>query len=225
MLLNAVLASALIAFVGLTAISAELALTRAAQARISARYLAVAAARGDDAVQTKAARFMQAGGIPSPLPTMSPLPPACAGGASPCVYRTTASAQWIGNLNGARGTCATADTNCVPSVQNNAAIDEGRLVARITAQVIAPDGAIVAARSHNLVLRTFLVSPYAAAVAQSDGDSGGVSSGADPCASAPPPDTVIHAVYRNERTGACANADRLATGEYRIPGTGTGWSP
>lgn len=216
-------------------------MTRMTILRLSQSALASGYQRAAAALQQRLTAEIITNGFPSPLPSFTPLPPACAGSAQPCRYRTGAT---IALTQPAAETFAAAcnpyASNCAANEEANTYVDEHRLSARITVTVTAPDGTLIAARAGGVILRTFSVPPYVAIAGSRDGsfdgfmtarapgDDGGVLPATpDPCAAASASsDTVVRVAYRNAVTNACSNGSAWRDGSYSVDGgSPAGWSP
>jgi hypothetical protein len=99
---------------------------------------------------------------------------------------------------------------CATYEQENDAVSEGRVDAAIAAQAVGPDGAVLAARAHNVAFRTMRVAPFATLAGQSDATSAEGTSPGDDAGAAPfgaTPGTLIDVRYRNAVTGATMPAN------------------
>ncbi|HET9393049.1 MAG TPA: hypothetical protein VFO29_06000 [Candidatus Rubrimentiphilum sp.] len=209
MLVNALVCVALIALAATTILSAGLVTTRVSVHRLAQTYLSQGYQRAVDTLETNIAAYAQAGSIPSPLPTFTPLPPLCADANPPCAFTSTAT------ITLSRGN-ATASNQ-----EANAYVAEDRLAAHISVAVRAPDGTLLATRDNDLTLRTMLSPPYVAIAGARDatfddvafgnlvGDDGGKPPAtANPCAAGAAgssDDTVVRVAYKNAQTGACTD--------------------
>ena len=241
MLANALFYVALIALAASTLLSAGAAMTRMTILRLSQSALASGYQRAASTLQLRLSSEIATHGFPSPLPSFTPLPQACAGGVSACDYTTSAT---IALTQAAPETfapaCDPSSSNCASNEEANAYVGERRLSARITVTVNARDGTILAARAGDVVLRTFSVPPYVTiagsrdgsfdeyAAARAPGDDGGtLPATPDPCATAAPAnDTAVRVAYRNAVTNACSDGSAWRDGSYSIDGgSASGWSP
>jgi hypothetical protein len=239
-LANALFYVALIAMAASTLLSAGAAMTRVTILRLSQSALNSGYQRAAAALQQRLATEIAARGFPSPLPSFTPLPQACAGGSAACTYKTGAT---IALTQPAPETfaaaCNPSSSNCATNEEANVYVDEHRLSARITVSVSGPDGTVLVARSADVVLRTFSIPPYVAIAGSRDGsfdsfatdrapgdDSGALPATPDPCASAAPAsDTVVRVAYRNAVTNACIDGSAWRDGSYSVDGSAAGWSP
>lgn len=231
---------ALIALVAATILSAGLAMTRMTIERAIQPYIASGLQTATASLQQTIASDMQNGGVPSPAPSFTPIPAACADAA--CTYKTaeTITLTQSPPASPARE-CDATQTNCAPNVQTNPYVAEGRVTALVTVVVTGPGGAAVASRSASVVLRTFAVPPYAAIAGSREGTFddvlGSASTGDDggappptpnPCASSeatPSSDTTVRVEYRNASTNACTDGSDWADYSYNAGGSSSGWSP
>lgn len=241
MLANTLFYVALIALAASTVLSAGAAMTRMTILRLSQSALGSGYQRAAAALQQRLSSEIAMHGFPSPLPSFTPLPQACADAGSPCKYKTDATiALTQPGAEAFSAVCDPSASNCAPNEEANAYVDERRLSARITVTVSAPDGSILAVRSGEAILRTFSVPPYVAIAGSRDGsfdgftaarapgdDGGMLPATPDPCASAAPTeDTAVRVAYRNTVTNACSNGSAWRDGSYSIDGgSATGWSP
>lgn len=239
MLAGAMSYVALIALVAATILSAGLAMTRMSITRMTQPYLAAAYTRAVASVQQTVAAQMQAGGIPYPAPSFTPIPAACADAS--CTYTATATISLLENAAPTAGpSCDPLQTNCAANVQTNGYVGESRVTALVTAYVRDRSGAALASRSGTVVLRTMAAPPYAAIAGTRDaafddlsgahalGDDGGSAlATADPCASDAPgisDDTRVRVAYRNQTTNACTDGSSWAQASYS-GAAASGWAP
>jgi hypothetical protein len=148
---------------------------------------------------------IEAGGDPKALSPAAPSP-------SPtCVLQMQQTCGLRGETSIAfQAPSATASPcpsdTCAAYAQGNDAVDEGRIDAIVTTQVLTPDGAVVATRTDRATFRTIRVAPYAVMAGNGDDSVASVSSegtgndaGAAPLGTAP--GTLIDVLYRNQLTG------------------------
>ena len=234
---NALFYIALVALIASTFLSAGIGMTRATIHRLAQTYIAAGFARAQASLQQTLAAELQAGPLPSPLPTFTPLPQTCAAG--PCAYKIGASIVFtrIGAPS-VSSQCDQTLSNCAFNEQANAYVNEGRMTARITVTVSASgDGAVLVSRTQDVVLRTMSTPPYAVLAGTRDGsfgdvlakhaagdDGGEAASSVNPCASPAPPgtsdDTVVRVAYRNQTTNACSDGSTWRTQSYASDATG-----
>jgi len=231
---------ALIALVGATILSAGLAMTHMTVARMMHPYIAAGYQRAAVSLEQTIGANMQAGGMPFPAPTFTPIPAACANAS--CTYTTT---ETIGLTEASPATpgpdCDSSQTNCALNVQVNRYVSEGRLTASITVDVLDAKGYVVATRSGTVVLRTMLTQPYVMIAGSRDGafddvidssaagdDGGAPPATPNPCAGAKSgaaDDTTVRAEYRNQQTSSCTDAGAWANSSYSATSGSGGWSP
>jgi hypothetical protein len=242
MLASALFYVALLAVAAMTFLSAGLAMTRVSASRIAQSYLAVGYQRAMSVLEQRLSAQIVSAGSPLPFPTFTPLPPECAGAAGSCAYTTGATIALTGATNpAAPAGCDPAKSNCAQNEQASAYVDEGRVAARITVNVIASGGMQVATRSSDVVLRTIATPPYLivasahddssdALSTQAAGDDGGTPAATpNPCsigASGTADDTTIRVAYQNASTNACTDGSAWRSNSYDLRGSApTGWSP
>lgn len=220
---------ALVALVAATILSAGIAMTRATIVRMAQPYLAAGYQRALTSLQEQIAADMQAGGIPNPAPSFTPIAPACAN--APCTYKTAATiaiAQTAAPTPGP--SCDPLQSSCAVNVQTNAYVAESRLTATITVTVTDASGSTVVQRSGTAVLRTFDAPPYVAIAGSREaafddvvgahalGDDGGAPPATpNPCAAAlqgVSDDTTVRVAYHNLATSACRDGSTWADGSY-----------
>ena len=115
------------------------------------------------------AAAVEAGGDPQNLTPVAPAP------AATCVISAANGCAVDGRTTISFTTAALPSSTPCPSesctiyVQDNDAVDEGRVRATIDAQALAPNGAVLASRSESVTFRTFRVAPYAALAGSLDG--------------------------------------------------------
>ena len=231
---------ALIALVAAAVLSAGLAMTRMTIARATVPYLAAEYQRAETALQQRVADDMQLGGVPFPAPAFTPLPSTCANDS--CTYTSSATITITQTAAATPGpACDPSQTNCAPNVQTNAAVSEGRVMAKIVVTLRGLRGETVASRSGSVILRTMNAPPYVALAgsrndsfdgeiaANAAGDDGGSAPATpDPCASSAPgsaDDTTVRVAYRNRVTNACANGSSWGTASYGGTAASSGWTP
>lgn len=241
MLLNAVFYAALLIAVSLSFVSAGLAMTRAATYRLAGTYVAGAYENAGRTLQRTLSADMENGGLPSPTPSISPLPLACADPA--CRFMT---GEAIAYTIVTRGTpapqCDSSASNCAQNEQTNALVAEARVAARITITVTDAQKNVLLTRSEDLTFRTFRTPPYVAAsdaredafddvAAQAaQGDDGGLPAVTpNPCASpvaGTSDDTSVRVAYENEENNACSDGSAWGNSSYsQSSQTAPGWSP
>jgi len=207
MLANALVCVALVALAATTILSAGLITARISVHRLAQTYLSQGYQRALDTLETNVAAYAQAGPLPSPLPTFTPLPPLCASSNDPCAFTSTATISLL-------RTDVTAGNE-----EANVYVSEGRLAAHISVAVTAADGTVLAVRDNDVTLRTMASPPYVAIAGTRDatfddvaagnllGDDGGSPPATpNPCAAGPAgssDDTVVRVAYKNAQTGAC----------------------
>lgn len=231
---TALFSIALVAVIASTFLSAGLAMTRATVHRLAQTYAAAAFARAQASLQQTLAADLRAGPLPSPLPAFTPIPATCVDASDPCRY-TSAEAIALTQLAlpASVPQCDVSTTNCASNEQANGYVDESRVSARITVTIAAAsDGAILATRTRDVILRTMETPPYVVVAGNRDasfddvvgrhalGDDGGVAAATpDPCATTFVPgtsdDTVVRVAYRNQVTNACTDGNAWRTESYQ----------
>ncbi|HET6895982.1 MAG TPA: hypothetical protein VFH72_11430 [Candidatus Baltobacteraceae bacterium] len=229
---------ALIALVATTILSASLAMTRMAVARMAQPYIAAGYQRALTSLQESIAAEMRSGGMPNPLPTFAPLPSTCAN--ATCTYTATETIALTDSSEPTPGpSCDPSQTNCAANVQTNAYVAESRVTALITVTLKDQAGSIVATKTGTSVLRTFDAPPYVAVAgsregnfdeatsARTAGDDGGTAAATpNPCVSALPgttDDTSVRVAYRNAKTSACTDGSSWGNSSYSMHGSSSGW--
>lgn len=240
MLAGALFYVALIALVVTTVLSAGLAMTRMTITRMAQPYIAAGYQRAAASLQQTISSEMQSGGVPSPAPTFTPIPPACANSA--CTYTASETIALTQIASATPGpSCDPSQTNCAPNVQTNAYVAESRLTAAITVIVKDARGTVVATRSGSVVLRTLSAPPYVTIAgsrggtfddvvnSHTAGDDGGAPPATpNPCATSiagTADDTTVRVAYRNATTNACTNGSGWADSSYGARVVPNGWSP
>jgi len=223
-LFNALAAIALIALLASTVLSCGLAMTRATFTRFAQLSVLTGTQAGVSALRTELDRDLRAGGIPSPLPTFAPVATSCAGS---CRFITTAHIEIVGYWpqRALAPKCGVTPSNCAIDEERNPFVREGRLAARIAVEVSAPDGAIVAARTSEMIFRLFHEPPYLATAGQRDVSIDAIApgslSGDDGSKT-----TRVRVLIRNATTNAVSDASSWESQPY-APASDrpTGWSP
>ena len=241
MLANALFCTIVLALAASAILSGGLAMTRAAIQRNAATFVAVGYDRAIQSLQNTLQTDMQNGGLPSPLPTVSPLPPQCAD--SECRYSTSERIQFTTKqLSAPAASCDRTQTNCASAEEGNAYVDESRVTARVTVTVSDASGTALVTKSSDATFRTLHRAPYVTTAGSRDGsfdgagtdassgDDGGVTAGSpDPCATASAgvsDDTTIRVQYRDTQNSACSDGSALRSQSYsQSPGSPAGWSP
>jgi hypothetical protein len=244
MLANALLYVALLGTIATTFLAAGLAMTRMSAVRIAQTSIAAGYQRAAAALTETLAARIQAGGLPSPLPTFTPLPPACIEGSTACAYETSETIEFTQEAPPAPGaTCDPSQTGCAQNEQANPYVNESRLTARIGVTVTTAGGVTIAKRTADIVLRAINVPPYVIlagardgtldelAASQAIGDDGGTASATpNPCApgadTGVADDTAIRVAYHNAATNACSDGSSWRSSSYSIRSAfPAGWSP
>ena len=240
MLAGALFYVALIALVATTILSAGFAMTRMTIARMAQPYIAAGYQRATSSLEQTVSAEMQAGGVPYPRPTFTPLAAACANAA--CTYKTAETIAFTDSgAASSAGACDASQTNCAPNVQSNAYVGESRLTAQITVTVTDAGGSTVASRSGAVILRTFASPPYVALAGSRDGtfddvaashtagdDGGAPPATPNPCASGTTgvaDDTTVRVAYHNTSTSACGDGSSWNQASYSSTTSASGWSP
>jgi hypothetical protein len=242
MLANALFYAALLAVAAMTFLSAGLAMTRMTNVRVAQTYLSAGYQRAIASLERGVAAQMKSGGLSNPLPTFTPLPPACANAGTGCVYQTSATITVAAANPTPRATCDPSRSNCARNEEANAYVKEGRIPARIAVFVTTTGGAQLATRTTDVVVRTIATPPYVIIAGTRDGtfddvasshaagDDGGVAPATpDPCTSTAPgiaDDTAIRVAYQNAATNQCSNGSSWQSSSYDSAGASSaGWSP
>jgi hypothetical protein len=240
MLLNAIFTVTLLSAVALAFVSAGIAMTQAAIHRAALTYVTQGYQYATAALQQTLQADMQSGGIPSPLPSMTPLPRQCAGANGACTFLISASASFTQlAAPSPAASCDPAASNCAQNTQQNAYVHESRLAARITVTVATSAGVPLATRSSDEIVRTFDTPPYVTLASARDatsdafaaaGDDGGIQSATpSACASTVPgvtADTSVRVAYRNVQTNACTDGSAWRESSYSVDsGSSPGWAP
>lgn len=225
MLANAIVCVAIVAMAANAMLSAGLISERIAVRRLAQQYVAGEYARAMDALFSNVAGYGKAGGVPDPLPSISPLPPRCAAPRS-CALTSSSTIELL-RLDPNRSLPCTADSACALNEETNSFVREGRVVARIAVAVRAADGTLLATREQDVTVRTFAAPPYAAIAGASDRtletretigeDAGTVPRTPDPCSTAPAgqsADTVVRVAYVDTQTGECRDGSSWRTSGY-----------
>jgi hypothetical protein len=156
-------------------------------------------------VQRRLAAEIEAGGDPQQLDLVAPtLDPTCVlATETGCAMKGSAVVSFASSSAPQQSACANGA--CTIYVQDNDAVDEGRVSATISASATAPNGAVLASRSASVVFRTFRVAPFAALTGSLDasllrlaGSGAGDDGGAAPNGTAP--GSLIDVVYENRAT-------------------------
>src|SRR5581483_12006035 len=162
------------------------------------------------------------GTFPSPLPSLSPLPPHCLG--ETCAMSGSATMTLLGRDPPETEPCD-SDAACAANEEANPYVREGRVIARIAVDVRASDGTLLATRENDVTVRTFAGPPYLAmagaidrtvdarAVARGE-DAGLVPRTPNPCAAGPAgesSDTVVRVAYEDAETGTCSDGSSWRT--------------
>jgi|GEM_PF-1738584 len=243
MLANAIVYVALIALVATTFLSAGLAMVRTAIHRSAQTYVTPGFQRAASALQQTLAQDLRTGTLPAPLPTFTPMPPACVDANTPCRYKSSASITLTQTGTAVAGSqCDAMRTNCAAHEQSNAYVRESRITARISVSITAAsDGALLATRTADLIVRTMNTPPYAVLAGNRDGsfddaiaahaagdDGGTLPATPNPCATAvagASDDTAIRVAYRNQTTNACSDGNSWRTESYDSSTEAATWSP
>jgi hypothetical protein len=224
-------------------LSAGLAMTRATMHRLSQTYIAIGYQRAASSLQQTFAQDLRGGSLPDPLPTFTPIPPACVNNEIPCRYTTSETiALTEGSTPNQVDGCDVEKTNCASNVQANAYVNESRLTARITVTVSTAAGAALAERKSDIIFRTMNTPPYVVLAGTRDwtfddiasmhalGDDGGLPPATpNPCqtsAANTSDDTVVRVQYRNTVSNACTDGSTWSTSSYDIQNaTAQDWPP
>jgi hypothetical protein len=184
---------------------------------------------------------MQAGGVPYPAPTFTPIQASCANAS--CSYTTTETITLTQAAPATPGpACDPSQDSCAPNVQVNRYVAEGRLSAVITVNLLDQSGYPLATRSQTVVLRTMAAPPYVAIAGSREGtfdditasaaagdDGGAPPATPNPCATAAigsASDTTVRVQYRDRDAPAtCTDGSLWADSSYSTRAASSGWSP
>lgn len=182
------------------------------------------------AVQRSLAAAIEAGGDPQNLTPVVPAPAASCivANANGCAIDGRATIAFAAAAQPSATPCAAAA--CTIYIQDNDAVDEGRITATIAAQALAPNGAVLASRSQTVTFRTFRVAPYAALAGSLDGSlerlagaGDGDDGGAAPNGTAP--GSLIDVTYENRASKKSMPANVWHSQVQSFSGTPAAWSP
>lgn len=231
MLANALVSVALIALCAATILSAGLLNARIGVHRLAERFAGQTYERALVALETTVANYEQTGAFPSPLPRPATLAPECMDGTGSCRFTGVATISLLRvDTNATSAPCASEAPACVFNEEANAWVNERRVSARVSGEVRASDGTVLAARSRDVILRTMIAPPYVAIAGARDGtfddvadanlpgdDGGAQPTNVNPCdfsASGSSAGTVVRVVYQNVQTGACRDGSSWRTSSY-----------
>jgi hypothetical protein len=182
------------------------------------------------AVQRTLAAEIEAGADPQNLAPVAPAPAATCvlAAANGCAVDGRATISFTTAASPSATPCASGE--CTIYVQDNDAVDEGRVRATIAVQSLSPKGAVLASRSEAVTFRTFRVAPYAALAGSLDGSqfrlagSGdGDDGGAVPNGTAP--GSLIDVVYENRGTKKSLPANVWRSRVQSFGAAPEAWSP
>lgn len=159
----------------------------------------------------------------TPLPTQFPAPqPTCAlADATGCLLFERSQ---ITLATAAPSPCA---SQCATFLQENDAVDEGRVDVTISVDVTNSAGDLVASRGGTVLFRTMRIAPYALASGTLDSSLDGVAGAGDiggTAATASSSGTLVDVIYRNAQSGAITPANVWNALPAQPPAT-TSWSP
>jgi hypothetical protein len=204
---------------------AQIALRRSAASGVQRQFESATTA-----AQRSLVAAIEAGGDPQNLAPVAPAPAATCilASANGCAVNGRATISFTTAASPSATPCASGA--CTIYVQDNDAVDEGRIHATIAAQSLAPNGAVLASRSETVTFRTFRVAPYAALAGSLDGSllrlagSGdGDDGGAAPNGTAP--GSLIDVIYENRATKKSIPANVWHSQVERIDAVHEAWSP
>ena len=230
MLLRTLFIIALFAVVAETIVHGVHALAQIALRRSAATGLQRQFESATTAARQSLAAAVEAGGDPQNLTPAAPAPSATCilAAANGCAVDGRATISFTAGALPSAAPCASGA--CTIYVQDNDAVDEGRVRATIAAQALAPNGAVLASRSGSVTFRTFRVAPYAALAGSLDGSldrlagSGdGDDGGAVPNGAAP--GSLIDVIYENRATKKSMPANVWHSQVERIDAAREAWSP
>jgi hypothetical protein len=181
---------------------AQAALHRQAGTAVRVELLS-AATQARDAV----ARAIEAGGDPRHIvPVVPALAPVCRLRVrSRCAIEGVAQISFDSATGSSGSPVPCPSSACTIYLQGNDTVDEGRIVATIRAQALAPAGAVLATRSARIAFRTLRVEPFATLAGRQDASLPDVTRPGDDGGAAPygaAPGTLIDVRYENAVTGA-----------------------
>ena len=210
MLGNVMVLVAVLALAAVTAVSSTYAMARVTVVRGAERYVAVGFDNGvtvlrDSLAQQIASGALDPRALPSPMPSVSPLPPArvCMDSTKNCPYLVSETFAYV------------SASEIQSNLEADAHVNEARIAARISVSVLAPDLSPLVGRTKTVIFRVMSVPPYVAPAGNSDETSGVRDAGDDggmplatsaPCSSPQPgkvDETVVRAQYVNDATGKC----------------------
>lgn len=230
MLLRTLFIIALFAVVAETIVHGVHAIAQIALRRSAASGLQRQFESATTAAQRSLALAIEAGGDPQNLAPTAPAPAATCilAAANGCAVDGRATISFTTSALPSATPCASGA--CTIYVQDNDAVDEGRVRATIAAQAMAANGAVLASRSETLTFRTFRVAPYAALAGSLDGSllrlagSGvGDDGGAAPNGTAP--GSLIDVIYENRATKKSMPANVWRSQVERFSAVREAWSP
>jgi len=203
-----------------------------ALAQIELRRSAAIAVHGEfesatTAVQRTLAAAIQAGGDPQNLAPAAPAPAATCilAAGSGCALKGRATIAFTAAPSPAATPCAKGA--CTVYMQNNDAVDEGRVSATISAEALAGNGAVLATRTAAVTFRTFRLAPYAALDGSLDGSLAqagvGDDGGAAPNGTAP--GSLIDVIYQNRVSKKSIPANVWRSQVQNTGAAPEAWSP
>jgi hypothetical protein len=229
-LLRTLFLIALFAVVAETVVHGAHALAQIALRRTAANAVAREFESATTEVQRTLAAAIAAGGDPQNLVLAAPAPAATCvlASASGCALEGRSTISLSATASPAATPCANGA--CTVYVQNDDAVDEGRVRATIAAQALAPNGAVLAQRSDAVTFRTFRVAPYAALAGSLDGSllrlagaGDGDDGGAVPNGTAP--GSLIDVVYQNRASKKTMPANVWGSLVQQAGTVPEAWSP
>jgi hypothetical protein len=229
-LLRTLFIAALFAVVAETIVHGAHALAQMTFRRAAASAVARQFESATTSAQAALAAAIEAGANPQSFVPVAPAPSATCvlAAANGCAVAGGASVTFASNPVSTATPCAS--DACTIYVQDNDAVDEGRVQATIAAQATASDGSVLASRSEVVTFRTFRVAPYAALAGSLDesllrlsGAGDGDDGGAVPNGTAP--GSLIDVVYENRATNKTMPAN-VWRSQVQSPGNAPeAWSP
>ncbi len=230
MLLRTLFIVALFAVVAETIVHGVHALAQIALRRTAASAVQRQFESATTAAQRSLAAAIEAGGDPQNLTPVAPASAAICilAAANGCAVSGRATVSFTTAPLPSASPCASGA--CTIYVQDNDAVDEGRVRATIAAQAFAANGAVLASRSDAVTFRTFRVAPYAALAGSLDGSllrlagSGdGDDGGAVPNGTAP--GSLIDVIYENRATKKSMPANVWRSQVQSSGAVREAWSP
>lgn len=203
MLLRAIFLCFAVAVLGETLFQAAGA---AALAAFHRQGIAAAESGFAESAQIVQSTIASAMAVATPLPSQIPDPaPTCA-----LSYTDGCALVEHSHIVIATASPSPCSSQCATFLQENDAVDEGRVAASISVTVTNAAGNLVASRRGTLLFRTLRVAPYALTAGTLDATLDGVADTGDIAGTAPSATssgTLVDVVYRNAQSGAIMPAN------------------